>query len=93
MEPLEAAQVVGFVPTASVNAGIGKMVTVIRVLAPSQLVALFTWLTHHEVLPGVVVAGVGASVSSVPPEAEVYHLRVWLASAVALSGVLASPTQ
>lgn len=93
MDPLVAAQVAGFVPTASVNAGMGKMVTVIWVLGPSQPVALFSWLTHHEVLPGVVVGGMGAEESAVPPVDVLYHLSVWLASADAVSAELTSPTQ
>jgi hypothetical protein len=47
-------------------------VTIISALGPSQLLP-FVWLTQYEVLPGVVVEGVGAITLPVPPVAVVYH--------------------
>jgi hypothetical protein len=52
--------------------GSALTVTTISALGPSQLLA-FVWLTQYEVLPGVVVEGVGAITLPVPPVAVVYH--------------------
>jgi hypothetical protein len=52
--------------------GSALTVTTITALGPSQLVP-FVWLTQYEVLPAVVVEGVGAITLPVPPVAVVYH--------------------
>jgi hypothetical protein len=52
--------------------GSALTVTTIRALGPSQLPP-FVWLTQYEVLPAVVVEGVGAITLPVPPVAVVYH--------------------
>jgi hypothetical protein len=52
--------------------GSALTVTTISALGPSQLVP-FVWLTQYEVLPAVVVEGVGAITLPVPPVAVVYH--------------------
>jgi hypothetical protein len=52
--------------------GSALTVTTIRALGPSQLLP-FVWLTQYEVLPAVVVEGVGAITLPVPPVAVVYH--------------------
>jgi hypothetical protein len=52
--------------------GSALTVTTISTLGPSQLLP-FVWLTQYEVLPGVVVEGVGAITLPVPPVAVVYQ--------------------
>jgi hypothetical protein len=58
--------------TPALTVGNAFTVTVISALGPSQLLP-FVWLTQYEVVPGVVVEGVGAITLPVPPVAVVYH--------------------
>jgi hypothetical protein len=69
--PVEMSQV-GSLRDTDGAAGISLIVTTISDLGPSQLLPL-VWLTQYEVLPAVVVEGVGAVVLPVPPVAVVYH--------------------
>ena len=56
----------------AVGTGNGFTVTTICALGPSQPL-LLVWLTQYDVLPAVVVDGVGAVALPVPPVAVVYH--------------------
>ena len=56
----------------AVGTGNGFTVTTICALGPSQPL-LLVWLTQYDVLPAVVVDGVGAVALPVPPVAAVYH--------------------
>ena len=75
IKPLLLPQVVGLLP-APVIVNIALTVTTIWVLALSQLLVVFIWLTKKLVTPAVAVKGVGAVVLAVPPVAAEYQFSI-----------------